>query len=316
MDNTDELKPTYDVVVIGGGAAGLSGALMLSRSRRSVAVIDAGHPRNAPAHGIHGLLGREGMSPRDFLTLGRAEVRSYGGDVVAGEVATAKGSVEHGFEVTLADGRRTTARRLLVTTGLVDTLPEIPGLADRWGNDVLHCPYCHGWEVKDQTIGIVATGPMATHQAQMFRQLSAHVTLYAHAAMPEEQQLRELAARGITVVDARLVGLEITDDRLSGVHLSDGTTAACDALVVTTFMTARAGFLTDLGLEAEPHPSGFGVHIPADPFGKTSVPGVFAAGNVSDMMAQVGASAAAAAMTGALINSDLIVEEVALATGG
>lgn len=315
MDRTDELKAAYDVVVIGGGAAGLSGALMLSRSRRSVAVIDAGHPRNAPAHGIHGLLGREGMSPRDFLDLGRGEVRSYGGDVVAGEVMAATGTLEHGFEVTLADGRRTSARRLLVTTGLVDTLPDVPGIAERWGTDVLHCPYCHGWEVRDRKIGILATGPMAAHQAQMFRQLSPDVTVYAHAAMPEPEALAGMAARNIAVVDARVVGLVVTDDQLSGVRLSDGTTSPCEALVVTTHLEARAAFLSDLGLELEPHPSGFGVYLSADPVGKTSVPGVSAAGNVVDLMAQVGASAASGAMAGAMINGELIIEEVARASG-
>src|SRR5215218_455070 len=152
----------YDVVVVGGGAAGLSGAVALARSRRSVLVVDAGQPRNAPADGVHNYLGREGTPPAVLLADGRAEL--------AGSVTAARRDEDGDFRVTLDDGREASARRLLVTTGLVDELPELPGLAERWGRDVLHCPYCHGWEVRDQAIGILATGPNAVHQALLFRQ--------------------------------------------------------------------------------------------------------------------------------------------------
>ena len=168
---TDDLSSSYDVVVVGGGAAGLNGALMLARSRRSVVVIDAGQPRNAPADGVHGLLARDGMPPAELLERGRAEVRSYGGAVVAGTVTTID-RLPTGFTVGLADGRTVSARRLLVTTGVVDELPEIPGLRERWGRDVIHCPYCHGWEVRDRAIGVLASSPMVAHQALLFRQLS------------------------------------------------------------------------------------------------------------------------------------------------
>src|SRR5262249_14756126 len=127
-------------VVVGGGAAGLSAALMLARSRRPVVVIDAGAPRNAPAAAVHGLLAREGTPPTELLERGRAEGRSYGAYVVTGEVSTVA-SDDDGFEIALADGRTVRARRVLVATGLVDELPDIPGLRDRWGRDVLHCPY-------------------------------------------------------------------------------------------------------------------------------------------------------------------------------
>src|SRR5262249_42901482 len=139
----DQMRTSYDVVVIGGGAAGLSGALMLARSRRSVVVIDGGEPRNAPAAAVHGLLGRDGMDPGDLLERGRAEVRGYGGHVVAGDV-DAVTRADDGFAVRLTDSRAVHARRLLVATGLVDELPDIPELRARWGRDVVHCPYCHG----------------------------------------------------------------------------------------------------------------------------------------------------------------------------
>jgi thioredoxin reductase len=305
---TDELRNSYDVVVVGGGAAGLSGALMLARVRRSVVVIDAGAPRNAPAAGVHGLLAADGIRPAELLERGRAEVRRYGGQVVAGEVATAARDTE-GFTAALADGRSVRARRLLVATGLVDELPDVPGVRERWGRDVVHCPYCHGWELRDQAIGVLASGPMSTHQALLFRQLSDDVIYFTHAMPPDDEQAEQLTARGIRVVDGEVASLEVVEDRLTGVRLWDGTVVDRDALVVSTRMVARVGFLAALGLRPTEHPSGLGEHIPADPTGRTDVPGVWAAGNVTDLAAQVGASAAAGALAAAQINADLVAEE-------
>lgn len=333
-----ELNDTYDVVVLGGGAAGLNGALMLARSRRSVAVIDGGSPRNAPADGVHGLLAREGMPPLELLERGRAEVRGYGGHVVSGQVvaverrsgvespasvddsATATetetssavgipGGAGPEFLVTLADGRVVAARRILVATGLADELPEVAGLRERWGNEVLHCPYCHGWEVRDQRIGILATGPMSVHQALLFSQLSDDIVFLTHtAASLSTEDAEKLAARGIRIVDGEVVEVLATD-KLTGVRLADGTVVDRDALVVAPRMNTRATFLTGLGLTPEPHPSGMGDHIPADPVGRTAVPGVWIAGNATDPSAQVGAAAAAGAMAGAQLNAELVMAD-------
>ncbi|HZE38691.1 MAG TPA: NAD(P)/FAD-dependent oxidoreductase [Stackebrandtia sp.] len=303
-------KDNYDAVVIGGGAAGLNGALMLARSRRSVAVIDAGAPRNAPADGVHGLLGREGMPPSELLERGRGEVRGYGGEIVHGEVTTVDRDGA-GFAVALADGRLLGARRLLVTTGLVDRLPAIAGLRERWGREVLHCPYCHGWEVRDKAIGVIATAPMSAHQAQLFRQVSADVVYFAHDAAPlDAERARRLAARGIRVVDGEVASVVVADDRLRGVRLADGTVVERDALVVATRMEARGGFLAALGLSPVPHPSGMGEYVPSQAAGATDVPGVWVAGNITDLTAQVGAAAAAGALAGAQINADLVDEEI------
>lgn len=305
---------TYDVVVIGGGAAGLSGALALGRARRSVLVIDAGHPRNAPASHVHNYLGREGTPPAELAAIGRQEVAAYGAEIVEGEVTAAERLPgEAGFRVVRGDGTAVTARRLLVTTGLVDELPPIPGLAERWGQDVLHCPYCHGWEVRDTAIGIVALTPMAVHQALLWRQWSADVTLFLHnAPEPSDEEYEQLAARGIAVVDGEVAGLEVGDDRLTGVRLAGGRVVPREAVVVQPRFTARSGVLDGLGLHATPLEMGghtLGTYIAADPTGATEVPGVWVAGNVASLMEQVIGSAAAGLKAGAAINGDLIAED-------
>ncbi|MFC9271980.1 NAD(P)/FAD-dependent oxidoreductase [Streptomyces zhihengii] len=306
---TDRLTNSYDVMVLGGGAAGLNGALMLARARRSVAVVDSGAPRNAPADGVHGLLAREGIAPAELVARGREEVRGYGGHVVDGEVASVDRDGE-GFAVRLADGRVARARRLLVASGLVDRLPDVPGVREHWGRDVLHCPYCHGWEVRDRAIGVLASGPMSVHQALLFRQWSDDVTYFAHTMEPPTaEQAEQFAARGVRVVEGEVAALEADGDGLTGVRLTDGTVVAAAAVVVAPRMEARAGFLSALGLRAVEHPSGAGEHVPADPTGRTEVPGVWVAGNVTDPTAQVGNAAAAGAMAGAQINADLIAEE-------
>ena len=306
----------YDVIVIGGGAAGLSGALALVRFRRSVLVIDDGTPRNAPADGVHNFLTRDGVPPGEIYAIGRQEVQGYGGEFVDGTVTTARRDND-GFTVELADGTTYRSRRLLVTTGLTDVLPDVPGLAERWGKDVVHCPYCHGWEVQDQAIGVLATSAMAMHQVQLFRQLSDDVTLFLHTAPePTDEQWEELAARGISVVQGKVEQVEVENDKLTGLRLEGGKVVPRQALAIQTTMRARAGFLADLGLETtlvEAHGVEIGTAVQVDAVGATQVPGVFAAGNVSNPMAQVMPSAAAGLAAAGGINFDLITEETRLA---
>ncbi|KUM36526.1 NAD(P)/FAD-dependent oxidoreductase [Arthrobacter sp. EpRS71] len=307
----------YDVVVVGGGAAGLSAAVTLGRALRSVLVIDAGEPRNAPAAGVHGFLSRDGVNPQELLKLGRAEALQYGADIMSGIALGARSTAEPtagselAFEVDLADGQTVKARRLLVTTGLVDILPEIEGIRERWGRDVLHCPYCHGWEVRNQAIGILGSVPMALHQALLFRQWSPDITLFLNDIVePTEEQWEQLAARSINVVDGRVQALRITDDALTGVVLASGTMIPVDAVVTGPRLEARSGVLETLGVPIVEHPMGVGSHVDVNPMGgATSVPGVYAAGNVADLMGQVMASAAAGVMAGAAINADLMMEE-------
>jgi thioredoxin reductase len=306
------VEQQYDVVVIGGGAAGLSGALALSRARRSVLVVDSGTPRNAPAGHVHNYLGREGTPPGELLAAGRAEVAGYGGLVEPGEAVSAR-RVARGFVVELADGRSVQGRRLLVTSGLVDGLPEVPGVRELWGRDVLHCPYCHGWEVRDQAIGVLATNAFGAQQALLWRQWSADVTLFVHTGPePTGDAWEHLAARGIDVVSGEVAGLETIGDRLSGVRLASGQVVPRAALVVAPRFTARSGLLASLGLAAVEQEMGDVVHgsaVPADPTGATTVPGVWVAGNVTDLGAQVISAAAAALNTAAALNGDLIAED-------
>ena len=297
---------TWDIVVIGGGAAGLSAALTLARVRRSVLVIDSGEPRNAPAVGAHGVLGREGISPLELLRLGREEVAAYGGRVVSGRVAQVHRDGEV-FSVVTEDWQRVRARRVLVTTGLVDELPKVPGLAERWGRDVHHCVYCHGWEVRDRRIGILG----AFHQALMVRQLSKDVTLFRHTGSElTEEQWEQLAGLGIAVVDGEVGGLDVDDrDRLAGGGLVSGMAVPVEELVVSPRFVARTGFLDGLGLTVQEHPMGIGEQVAVDASGFTGVAGVWAAGNVSDLAAGVPQAAAAGVTAAAAINMDLLMAD-------
>ncbi|MDX3237857.1 NAD(P)/FAD-dependent oxidoreductase [Streptomyces sp. ME03-5709C] len=296
----------WDVVVVGGGAAGLSGALTLARVRRPVLVIDGGEPRNAPAAAAHGLLGRDGIAPLELLRQGRQEVASYGGRVVRGRV-TAIHRDGGRFVVECADGRRATARRVLVTSGLVDELPDVPGLAERWGRDVVHCVFCHGWEARDTAVGVLGS----FHQALLFRQVTDNVTLFlGPGADLTSDQWEQLAGLGVGVVDGAVSGLE-TDgaDRLAGVRLASGRVLPVRVLAVAPRFSARASFLGGLGLAVREHPAGFGTQLTVDASGFTGVEGVWAAGNVSDLMAGVPAAAAAGTTAAASIAMDLLTAD-------
>jgi thioredoxin reductase len=298
-----------DVLIIGGGPAGLSAALTLGRSRRSVLVVDDGAPRNAPAAAMHAFLTREGTPPAELLALGRDEVARY--DVALHDARAITATRLNGYlHIGLNDGSTISARQVVVTTGLVDELPDVDGLAERWGRDVVHCPYCHGWEVRDQVIGVLATSPMALHQAGLFRQLSDRVVVLRHIVGEfDADRLEALAARGVEVVDGQVTALEVHDDRLSGVRLAHGRMVALDVLAVASRVTVRDGLLNELGVGTAEHPSGMGRHVPADAMGRTKVAGVWVAGNVTDPSAQVIVAAAQGNRVGALVNAELVTED-------
>ncbi|WP_221350138.1 NAD(P)/FAD-dependent oxidoreductase [Streptomyces beigongshangae] len=337
------MTDSYEVVVVGGGAAGLSAALVLGRARRSVLVVDAGEPRNAPAAHMQGYLSRDGMSPAEFLAVGREEIARYGVELVrdravdvarnpaadagpgaagtggAGEAGTggARGAGGTGrFDVTLEGGRTVRGRRLVVATGLADELPAVPGVAERFGRDVLHCPYCHGWEVRDQAFGVLATTPMSVHQALIVSQWSKDVTLFLHTVAEEEltdEELRRLAAAGVDVVPGEVAGLETAGDRLSAVRLADGTAHERSVLFVAPRPVPHTGLLERLGAELQETP--FGSYAAVDATGLTSVPGVWAAGNAVGFGEQVVNAASGGYRAGATINADLLFADLDAAAG-
>ena len=310
MEHPD--SESFDVIVVGGGAAGLSASLALGRSRRSVLVIDAGHPRNEPAAHMHGVLGHDGIPPAEYLEQGRAEVAGYGVQFVQAAATGARRRDDGLFDVDLDDGTSRSARRLIVATGVTDELPDIPHLRERWGIDVIHCPYCHGWEVRDTTIGVIATGPMAVHQAMLFRQLSDAVTLFVHAGDgPTAEESDRLHARGIRVVAGPVTEVVVSDGhpsglRVSGLRVGDDMFPV-DNVVVGPRMVVHSPVLESLGLEPVDHPMGgaVGTTYEASPTGQTAVAGVWAAGNVVDISASVVNVVGAGYLAGAMVNADL-----------
>jgi thioredoxin reductase len=291
----------YDVLVVGGGAAGLNAALVLLRARRTVVLVDAGGPRNAPAAYMHGFLSRDGMPPGDLLAAGRAEVASYGGSLIDDTVV----GIEPGFHVRLASGFQLRARGVVVATGLRDELPDIPGVRERWGRDLLHCPYCHGYEVRDQPLGVLGGTSDAVQHALLIRQWSPDVTLFPHtdAVGPEQREL--LIARGIRIVEGTVARLVVGNDQLQGVELSDGTVVARTAVFVRPRFVPNAGLLTSLGCAVDEN--GWVVH---DPVGHTSVAGVWVAGNAADPRAHVISAAEQGSAAAIALNADLVDEDV------
>jgi thioredoxin reductase len=302
MELTATDTQTYDVVVVGGGAAGLSAALVLGRARRRVVVVDTGAPRNAPAAHMHGFLSRDGMPPAELLATGRAEVAGYGVELIHDQVET----IESGFTVRLAGGRVLRARRVLLTTGVTDELPEIPGVRERWGRDLLHCPYCHGWEVRDQPLGVLGSGPGSVQHALLVRQWSDDVVFFVHTYALTPGERVQLDARGVRVVHGEVTRLLAEADQLTGVELDDGTVIARTAVIVRPGNVPHAdGLLQALGCDT--NDAGFAI---VDATGRTSAVGVWAAGNVVDPRAQVITAAGAGSAAAIAINADLVLDDV------
>jgi thioredoxin reductase len=295
----------FDVVVIGGGAAGLSAALVLTRARRRVLVVDAGAPRNAPATHMHGFLSRDGLPPLELVAIGRAEIEGYGGHIANDVVVDVAGNGASGFRLALQHGGSVSARRLVVATGLRDELPDIPGLLERWAKDVLHCPYCHGYEVKDTRLGVLGGSPHAVRYAQIVRQWSDDVVYFAPTGTVGDVERRELEARAIVVVEGSVKGLVVVDDELRGIEVDGRETIARDALFVPPRFVPNDGLLVGLGCERDDDgwPVTYGD-------GRTSVPGVWVAGNVANPRAQVITAAGEGSAAAIAINADLVDADI------
>lgn len=306
----------YDVVIIGGGAAGLSAALVLARARRRVAVVDAGQPRNAAAAHMQGFLGSDGLPPTTLLTTGRQEIARYGGHMIPGTITDIRPCAVDGdgdgagsrrrFALALEDGRSLRARRVLVTTGLRDDVPDIPGVRERWGRDLLHCPYCHGYEVRDQPLGVLGGSPEAVVHAQLIRQWSDDIVFFTNGSTLDPDQREHLVARAIGIVDAPVVRLVVDDDRLTGVELESGQIVPRTAVFVRPRLVPHDSLLTGLGCAT--HDNGW---VVTDATGGTSVTGVWAAGNAVNPRAQVITAAGEGSAAAIAINNDLVEEDVA-----
>lgn len=294
------MSEEFDVVIIGGGVAGLSAALVLGRARRKVVVIDGGSPRNAPAAHAHGFLTRDGIPPKELLAIGRDEVRGYGVEIIDDVVYR----LRHDHAVELAGGRVITGRRILVTTGLTDELPDVPGVAERFGTDVLHCPYCHGWEVRDQRFGVLATSEKSVHQALIVWQWSKDLTFFTHTQDISAEDRAKLTGLGIRIVDGKVSELAVENDRLSGIRLVNGEVVERDVVFVGPRFVPRDKLLDQIGCERTEDS-----FVAVDAQGRTSVDGVWAAGNVVDPMAQLVVAAAEAYQLAATLNFDLVLED-------
>jgi thioredoxin reductase len=296
-------EPNYDVAIIGGGAAGLSAALVLGRARRRIVVVDAGAPRNAPAAHMQGFLSRDGMAPADLLAAGRVEVGGYGVEFVEDRVV----GIGAAFGVRLTSGGVLNARRILVATGVRDLIPdEIAGVRERWGRDLLHCPYCHGWEVRDQPLGVLGTVPGSVQHALLVRQWSDDVAFFVHTYELTAAERLQLDACAVQVIDGRVARLVVEDDRLIGVELVDGRVVARTAVFIRPRNVPHDdGLLAGLGCDFDE--GGFFV---VDAVGRTSTAGVWAAGNVADPRAQVITAAGAGSAAAIAINADLVEEDV------
>ena len=333
----DTPREQWDVIVVGGGPAGFSAALMLGRARRRVLVVDAGEPRNRFAAHMHGVLGHEGLEPAELLRRGREEVRGYGVEVRAGSVTGihddndddnggASGSVGPSglpspsvrLLVTFADAPPAYARSVILASGQTDALPDIPGLREFWGTGVLHCPYCHGWEVRGRRLAVLGTSPMSLHQVQLVRQWSDQlVFLTVGLDRPDTELAERLRARGVAIEDSpveRVLSERDQDgrDRLSGVRLTDGRELELDAIFVAPEARPHDSVVSGLALEQTTSPMGT---VPETDFtGRTSHPRVWAVGNVANPGATVPVSMAAGSMAGGMVNMMLVEEEFDAAT--
>jgi thioredoxin reductase len=306
-----ERDESWDVVVVGGGSAGLSAALMLVRSRRRVLVLDGGEPRNGVASHMHGVLGRDHTSPLGLLADGRREVERYGGRIEAGTIVDAV-PTDGGFAVRTDDGSTQQTRRLLVATGLRDQLPDIPGVQDQWGRGVVTCPYCDGYEARDRRVAVLATAAMSVFQAQLLRQLSAEVTYFSRGMLPpSEDQRAAFAARGIKLDDRPIARVVTVDDAVVAIETVDGDRIDIAVVFIAPQPVPRDELLVRLGAARRDD----GAWTAVDATGRTSVPGLFAVGNVVDPMANVPMSMGAGSAVGGALNADLVTNDIARALG-
>jgi thioredoxin reductase len=301
------MEPTWECIVVGGGAAGLSAALVLGRARVSTLVVDAGEPSNVVAHGIGGLLGHDGRPPQELYEMGRVELKGYPSvELRQGRVAAGR-PVDGGFELDLADGGVQRARHVVLAMGMDYRRPTLPGLEERWGRSVFHCPFCHGWEVRDQALGVLDRGPMAAHRAQLLRMWSDDVTIYSDGPGDlDPAAVAHLEQAGIRVDERPVVGLDGPGEALTGIQHANGTVSACGGLLVPVTLTQRSALAAELGATNAPPTPISADAIAVDAMYETSIPGLAAAGDLSVSMPSVANAVAAGSNAAATIVRRLV----------
>lgn len=306
------MSESWDCVIVGGGAAGLSAALVLGRARRRTLLVDGGAQSNRAAHGIGGLLGHDGRPPAELYSAGRAELAAYPSvEIRDGEVLSA----EHGFVVGLADGRRERTRTVLLATGMEYRAPNIPGLQDLWGRSVFHCPFCHGWEVRDQPLAVVANGERAVHSALLLRGWSDDIVVLTNGpATLAAEHHRLLGAAGIAVDERPIAQFASHAGDLTGVVFDDGSRMMRAGALVVATLHQRSALATQLGAAVAPPGPMAADALAVDSFQRTSVPGVFAAGDLCAQVPQVAAAVASGSLAGAAVVQGLLGGDVGLPT--
>ncbi|MBN3735660.1 NAD(P)/FAD-dependent oxidoreductase [Burkholderia sp. Tr-20390] len=296
----------HEVIVIGGSFAGLSAAMQLARARRRVLVIDAGRPRNRFAAHAHGFFGQDGKPPAQIVDEAAAQLAAYPTvQRIAGDVRTAERDGDGRFHVTLADGSRASADRLILATGIRDELPALPGLAERWGVSVLHCPYCHGYEVSGQRLGVLATHPLSVHQAILIPDWGPTTWFTQGVVEANEEEAALLDARGVRIEQSPVVEILGDAPRIEALRLADGQVVPIDALFVGARTAMASDLAQQLGCAFDDGPLGPVVRV--DAMKQTSVAGVFAAGDASTPMTNATFASASGVMAGVAAHRSLIV---------
>ena len=294
-----------DVIIIGGSFAGLAGALQLGRARRKVTVLDTGLPRNRFAGHSHGLLGHDHKPPLDILAEARQQLARYPTVRLVNARADAITGAADDFSVLTDDGESLRARRLLLSYGVADQMPDIPGFAACWGKSIVPCPYCDGFEVAGRHWGLVWSGPQSAHAVSLFHDWTDHLTLFAdgHDIPPETRA--DLARRNVLVIDGRISEIAHTDGRLSTINLDTGTKVEVDVLFAHPRNRPSANLHEALGLETVDTPVGIALKV--DDRRETSMPGIYAAGDLANPMASVTLASSHGAMAAIFAQQSMLV---------
>lgn len=294
----------YDVIIVGGSYAGLSAGLALGRARKHVLIIDAGQRRNRFAHESHGFLGQDGRAPGAIAAAGRAEVAAYPTVAFLDGTAATAAPIGDGFAITTDDGATHTASRLVLATGMVDQLPDLPGLRAGWGNGIYACPYCHGYEVAGRRIGVLALLPQATHQANMLPDWGPTTFFTNDTVALTATERAALVARGVQIEDGAVAALTLEGGAFAGVRMGEGRAFALDALFTGGPARQASPLAAQLGCALDETP--FGDFIRVDQLGLTSVSGVFAAGDACTPGPNIARAVASGYMAGAAVHQSLI----------